>query len=117
MKFIISILIGSMIAFAAAAKDPHHSHYEPVPEVYNYYTNTTVIETDGVATSIAMGQHQFDLGTFKWQGSVAVGAYGSNEALSIALGKRLCDSCGLLNIAIARGEEHTGYGAAYNFKF
>lgn len=72
-------------------------------------------ETSGVALSIAASQHHFDYGTHSWQGSVGVGYFDSEQAISGALAKRFNDV--LLNGSIGRESDNTGVGFGVNVRF
>ena len=91
------------------------SHKQPPTE-----DPTDVITTNnssGAALGIATGQHQFDLGTYSWQGSVAVGNYDSESAISLGIGKRICKNCPLINGSIGIEDGKAGFGAAVNWRF
>ena len=83
----------------------------------SYEKTITTIETRGTALGIAAAQHQFDMGTYSWQGSVAVGGYDSEHAISLGLGKRKCRKCPMVNGSIGIENGEIGYGAAVNFRF
>lgn len=69
----------------------------------------------GIATAIAIGQHQFDASTFAWQGSVATGSYDDYTAFSFGLAKRF--KATLISGSVANEGGKLGYGMALGFKF
>ncbi len=104
-KLLILLLILPVTAFAT------ERYKQKKPE------QITVENTKGVALGIASANHQFDMGTYRWQGSVAVGGYDSDHAISIGFGKRSCKTCPMVNFSIGSDDDHVGYGAGVNFKF
>jgi len=90
------------------ASEPHH---------------TTVVITDtakttkmqGTALSLAAASHTFDWGTKDLQGSVGLGGYSGENALSFGIGKRYGRT--LLNGSLGVSDGETGYSAAVNWHF
>jgi len=101
------ILILWMAAMIVEAGEYHHHYSQP--------TQTTQQESNGVATAIAAGQHQFDASTFTWQGSIATGSYDNSTAFSFALAKRFKAS--LISGSVANEGGKIGYGMSLGFKF
>lgn len=75
----------------------------------------TVNNQTGTALGIATAQHQFDFGTYSWQGSVGIGAYDDAEAVSFAMGKRIDRMMFNGSVGIENGK--TGVGAGLNWRF
>ena len=119
MKHLILLLLVPVISFAG----PNNSTTDNSVTTNNYYstegsvitTNNTVVS--GVALSIAASQHQFDFGTYSWQGSVALGSYEERTAFSFGVAKRLCKDCMMLNGSFGVEEGKVGYGAGLNWRF
>ncbi len=101
MKAFLILLLFSIPALA------HDRHYEkPSPQ-----------EIKGIASAIAASQHNFDMGTYSWQGSVGIGGINGNDAISFGMGKRPCEDCPLFNGSVGIEEGKTSFGAGITWRF
>jgi len=123
---IIFVIVMTIIvlpsAFSSSPDNRHSVVYEsiPVTNIYNYETIVNNFNDESLnkatAGAIATAQHQFNYGTFEWQISIAVGWYKSENAISIAGGKRFNDV--LYNFSLMANTddlEIDGGGAAANW--
>lgn len=78
MKYILILMLLSTSAFASGDRT----------NTTNIY-NTSIEDARGVAIAIASAQHHFEYDTYSWQGSVGVGMYKGEEAISFGVGKRI----------------------------
>lgn len=97
-----------------------HTYYipkevSPISYTQNEYYSTQNGHEGGIALAIAQAQHQFDWGTHSWQGSVGVGSYGGNDAISFGVAKRF-DRV-LITGSFGRGGPDYGFGASVNWRF
>ena len=97
--------------FAHVANADHHHH--TTINISN--TDKTVSKPIGTALSLAAAAHTFDWGTKDLQGSVGLGGYSGENALSFGIGKRYGRA--LLNGSLGVSEGETGYSAAVNWHF
>lgn len=97
-----SLLLLSFITSNAFAHD-HHDH------------TTLTGQSEGVALSLAASQHHFDFGTHSWQGSVGMGSYDNDSAISFGLAKRF-DRV-LINGSVGVNGDKSGYGMGVNWRF
>ena len=65
----------------------------------------------------AVGQHHFDHGTYKWQGSVGGGFADDESAVSFALGKRFEGVNGLFTISYGQVNDNSVFGFGGSFRF
>ena len=105
-------LILFLLATPVYASNWHHHHDQPTT---NTTTNNTVINNEGVALAIAKAQHHFDFGTHSWQGSIGVGTFDSESAISFGVAKRL-DRV-LVNGSVGFEDGKTGAGVGINWRF
>lgn len=105
IKYVV-LLMFSTTLFAGG------SHHEPAT---NTTTTTNITNTSGTALAIATAQHNFDFGTHSWQGSIGVGSFDSESAISFGVAKRL-DRV-LVNGSFAREDNKTGVGVGVNWRF
>lgn len=105
-KYILALFLVTSSAFADRPQ-----RVTTVTNVSNY------ADTVGVASAIAHAQHQFDWGTYSYQGSVGVGIFNSREAVSVAFGKRFTKKGGLLNASLSLEDGKVGIGVGYNWRF
>jgi len=117
MKYLILLI--PIIAFAG---ERHHEPMVNTPVVTSMAVPaippvTAVPSLQGTALGLAASQHQFDQSTYRWQASVAAGTYRNRNAYSLAIGKRLCTACGLLNGSIGTENGATGGGIGYSWNF
>jgi len=97
----------------AYADKTHHaggSPYEPATMVVS-----SVTPKNGIALSIATSQHHFDFGTHSWQGSIGVGSFDNEHAISFGAAKRL--NRVLINVSVGLENGKLGYGAGINRRF
>ena len=108
---IILVTLGLFLSSNLLADDRHRgdTYLTEVTEI------TNIIQEQGIALSIASGQHQFDLATDNWQASVAGGIFKDESAISFGIAKRVDGA--LLNGSIARTGNDNGYGVAINWRF
>ena len=99
-------LILFLLSFNAMADNYHHGTTDTI------VNNTTY---EGVALGIAVAQHHFDFGTKVWQGSVGVGYYNDNSAISLAVAKRF--NRVLVNVSTTFKDEEPAIGAGINWRF
>jgi len=104
----IFILIMTIGTSPASADDPHH-------ETTINITETGKTTMHGTALSLAAAAHSFDWSTKDLQGSVGLGGYSGENALSFGIGKRYGRT--LLNGSLGISEGETGYSAAVNWHF
>lgn len=109
MQTILAILCLFLSSSLLADKYRGDTYLTEVTEV----TNT--VQEQGIALSIASGQHQFDWATDNWQAGVAGGVFRDESALSFGIAKRFDGA--LLNGSIARTGNDNGYGVAINWRF
>ena len=112
-KFITFFCIVSILFFVTlhARADQTSIVYE---ENYTYPQTTSIENTNtyiGVASAIATAQHNFDYGTHDWQGSVGIGAYKDDTAVSFGLAKRFEKT--LINISV--GKDTMGGAVSWHF--
>jgi len=81
MKYILMIIMLSLSTQICASGN------KTVHTTNNTYTS--IEDARGVAIAIASAQHNFDYGTYSWQGSVGVGMYKEEEAVSFGVAKRV----------------------------
>ena len=90
MKTLLTIILTVLMTSAMADRGPYltapRSYITEVTHITE--VNITEDQAAGVALAIALGQHQFDWSTDKWQGSASAGHYDDESAGSVALGKR-----------------------------
>ena len=112
-----TLLLIILLTATNVMADPHSRTYiTEVTEVTNVTEVTTTEEqAAGVALAIALGQHQFDWGTDRLQGSISGGSYDDENAGSVAFGKRLKNT--LVNISVGRVHGENAYGAAAGWRF
>ena len=103
ITFLIGLILGGVLCPEAKAGQWCNS------------TNVNSTNTQGIATALASAQHQFDFGTHRWQGSIGLGSYESNSAISFAIAKRL-DRV-LVNANFSHEDNHTGAGVGVNWRF
>ena len=108
VTFGVGLLLGLLLCSPANAGG-YHKHY--------YTTEVTNVTTDtkGVALSLATAQHHFDFGTHSWQGSIGVGNFNSDSAISFGVAKRL--NRVLVNASVAHEHDDTGVGVGVNWRF
>jgi len=115
IMIIFAMMLAIIVSRDSEGSDPHHDHESS--------TNTTTIlnsrieNTDGIALAIAAAQHQFDWGTYSLQGSIGVGEYDGNNAISFGIGGRIGKDRMLVNGSIGVEEGKTGIGAGLNWRF
>lgn len=109
--FFVLFCVGFLITTACYADNYHH-HSQPILPAN---TTTNIYSTKGVALGIAAAQHNFDYGTFSWQGSIATGSYDNSTAFSFGLGKRFKST--LINGSISNEGGKMGFGGAVGFRF
>lgn len=112
--------VGVLLVIANIAYAGEYHHSEPLAPsniTNNYNTTKTALtgQSKGIATAIAIGQHQFDASTFAWQGSISTGSYDDSSAFSFALAKRF--KATLISGSVANEGGKIGYGASLGFKF
>ncbi len=107
------LLLIPMVAYAGGSH--HHETTVITLPASTVTTVTTLEQSKGVALAIATAQHSFDWGSYDLQGSLAVGSYGSSDALSVGVAKRF-DRI-LINGSVGTEDGKTGYGAAVNWRF
>jgi hypothetical protein len=112
-KVIIGFCVFAVLFFAANIAWSHD--YHRTTKVIEKVTDKTIINPAGVALAIAKAQHQMDWSTVKWQGSVGMGSFDNNDAISFADGKRVGQI--LLNISVGRENGKYGYGAGATWRF
>lgn len=107
-KALLTILL--LLPISAYAHKPYQA---PVTNVYNSTSN--IYNQEGVALAIAMAQHQFDWGTHSWQGSVGLGSYAGNDAISLGVAKRFDRT--LITGSLGRTGADYGFGISINWRF
>lgn len=90
----------------------YHHHHEPTAQPAS---TTTIGRSEGVALAIAKSQHNFDFGTHSWQGSIGVGSFDSESAISFGVAKRL-DRV-LVNGTFGFENGKVGAGLGVNWRF
>ncbi len=110
MGFILVVFLAFVVATWVHGEERHHQGKVVVKETVERIVNTT-ISTNGVALSLATSQHQFDWSTDRLQGSVGVGVYKGESAVSIGLGKRF----GKVLVNGAVGESGGSVGVNWRF--
>ncbi len=104
IALILTIILFFGLAFNAMAGEKHHTQ-----------TTTNYANIKGVASAIALGQHNFDWSTKSWQGSASVGAYDSTTAFSFGLAKRFNKT--LISGSVSEENGKIGGGASVRFQF
>lgn len=111
------ILISFLVVSVAQARGDGHSQsivfidYVPPAAVETTVVTDNTKYKEGIASAIAASQHQFNYGIHSWQGSVAVGTYDSETAISVGLAKRFNRT--LINGSVSKNSA----GFAVNFTF
>ena len=119
------LFLTMIIATSAYADKTHTTHYN---DYYSGDLNITFDSSDvskpvdnsntsGVALGIAATQHHFDFGTYKWQGSLGLGRFENNTAISIGIAKRLKDEDVMINGSFGMENGRTGGGIGLNGRF
>jgi hypothetical protein len=105
-KVIIAFCVIAVLFFMANIAWSHDHHESKVIQT---------VKNNGVALAIAKAQHSFDWSTEKIQGSVGMGSFDNNDAISFAAGKRVGQI--LLNGSIGRENSKYGYGVGVTWRF
>ena len=73
----------------------------------------------GTALGIAASQFHPDWDYLGWQGSIGVGHFDGQNALSVGLARRLCPDCGraMINGSVGVEDDEVGAGAGVNFRW
>ena len=98
--------IAIVLAFMSIVAADNYHHHE------NTQLNT---QFNGAALAIAASQHNFDWGTHKWQGSIGLGSFDNQDAISFGVAKRF-DRV-LINGSLGREGSKFGYGVGVNLRF
>ena len=122
---LVGAVVGVLIILNLWLSPAKASRYGDVDNsVVNNYYPTTI--TSGVsdevinelfAMSVAVSQHQFDMGTHDWQGSVGAGFYQDENAVSFGVGKRFEKIDALFNASYGQVNDHSVIGAGVTFRF
>ena len=109
MKILFSIILIALVSSVKAG----HADVTNITNVSE--TNITEEQAAGVAMAIALGQHQFDWGTDRLQGSISAGNFDDETAGSFALAKRI-DGL-LLNGSVGHTSGETAVGVAAGWRW
>jgi len=119
MRYVVAVILLMGVFVSIARGHSYHDH--DLVTVTEHTTITNTSQAKGLALGIAKAQHQFDLNTYNLQGSLAAGSFKSKNAVSFALGKRICtkktQDCALFNGSVGLEEGDIGVGGAINWKF
>jgi len=140
MKSILGIII-LLLAFNVNADNNHHKHHKQtnVTKQYttkqyttkkyitkkyitkkytanNYNTNNYIVNSTTVIAA-AMGQHNFDYGTYAFQKSIAAASINGYIAISAAMARRRCKDCGLFSASISSNFNSLGFGVGYTWGY
>lgn len=83
--------------------------------VNNVTNSTTIYDSKGIALGIAASQHHFDFGTHSYQGSIGMGSFEDNTAISFGLAKRIGRV--MVNASIGIEDGSHGIGVGLNWRF
>jgi len=83
MKYTLMVILLSLSTHLYASGD------RSTTTTTNTYNYSSVTDARGVAIAIASAQHNFDYGTYSWQGSVGAGYYNGEDAVSFGVAKRV----------------------------
>lgn len=111
VTFILGMIMGGLL-FCAKAEAGGRYYYQPPTQVTN---NLVSSDSNGIALAIATAQHHFDFGTHSWQGSIGVGNFNSDSAISFGVAKRM--NRVLVNASFGHEHDNTGVGVGVNWRF
>ena len=106
------IVLGFIFLSTSYASGRHDDDVviENTVEIYESYE----IQMGDMSVGIASAQHHFDWSTSKWQGSIGMGHYDGDSALSAGLAKRYDEV--LINLNVVKGDE-LGGGLGVGWRF
>ena len=109
------IFVAVATLFFLALSQSYGGEYHHSQPILPSNTTTNIYSTKGAALGIAAAQHNFDYGTFSWQGSIATGSYDNSTAFSFGLAKRFKST--LINGSVSNEGGKMGFGGALGFRF
>lgn len=107
------VIFAAAVLFTACLGNVYSSEYSHA--YIGQSTASSSPTSNGTAAAIAASQHSFAYGITSLQGSLAVGAFEDQTAISFGLAKRFKKS--LINGSISSENGKVGLGAAVKFHF